>query len=205
MRSNGWKIEAEANDAKGRIKSARRGAVDDWAIRPARLPDFYIEGEHVVFTADYHRRKRLLLRQRLPTLPVRFAGTRIGWASTRTDCAARIACARFACVFDGRSSPEDRAMICASRSGATGRECREDGADDRCLLTNLGVCVASAASADRGTVSPARAHQEGVTKTSVSVEMGAPKTVPPASIRGMTPFSSNQTAFRRLAPRNPPS
>ena len=37
-----------------------------------------------------------------------------------------------------------------------------------------------------GTVSPAQPHQEGVTETSVSVEMGASKTVPPASTREET-------------------
>jgi hypothetical protein len=43
-----------------------------------------------------------------------------------------------------------------------------------------GVCAAGVASADRSTVSPAQPHQEGVTETSVSVEMGVSKTVPPA-------------------------
>ena len=69
-------------------------------------------------------------------------------------------------------------MICAARSGAhgsrveswaEGRERREDGADDRCLPTNSGVCAAVVASADRCTVSPAQPRQEGVTETWVSV------------------------------------
>ena len=65
-------------------------------------------------------------------------------------------------------------MICAARSGAhgfrveswaEGRERREDGADDRGLPTNSGVCAAVVASADCCTVSPAQPHQEGVTET----------------------------------------
>ncbi len=58
-------------------------------------------------------------------------------------------------------------MICATRneahgfrveSWAEGRKRREDGADDRCLPTNLEVCAAGVASADRCTVSPAQPH-----------------------------------------------
>ena len=58
-------------------------------------------------------------------------------------------------------------MICAARneahgfrveSWAEGWKRRTDGADDRSLSTNSGVCAASVASADRGTVSPARPY-----------------------------------------------
>ena len=64
--------------------------------------------------------------------------------------------AKFACVFDGSSGPEDRAMICAGRNGATGRERSEDGADDRCLPTNSGVCAAGVASSPTAAQSPRR-------------------------------------------------
>ncbi len=69
-------------------------------------------------------------------------------------------------------------MICAARNGAhgfraeswvEGRERREDGADERCPPTNLGVCAAVVASADRCTVSPAQPRQEDVMETWVSV------------------------------------
>ena len=87
-------------------------------------------------------------------------------------------------------------MICAARneapgfrveSWAEGREQSEDGADDRSRPHKLGsLCCGRGVFADRCTVSPAQPHQEGVTETSVSVEMGASKTVPPASTREET-------------------
>ena len=92
--------------------------------------------------------------------------------------------------------PEDRRMICAARNAAggrsrsaaerVGRERSEGGADGRCLPTQRGVCAAGARSRWEAQSPAAEPHQEGVTETSVSVEMGASKTVPPASIREET-------------------
>ena len=82
------------------------------------------------------------------------------------------------------------AMIYAARneahgfrgeSWAEGRKRREDDADDRCLAHELGSLCRKGG----GAQSPRRRpHQEGVTETWVSVEMGESKTVPLASTRG---------------------
>ena len=73
-------------------------------------------------------------------------------------------------------------------SCAEGPNRREDCANDLCLSTNTGVCAVGARSRWEAQSPAAQPHQEGVTETSVSVEMGASKTVPPASTSGETSF-----------------
>ena len=86
-------------------------------------------------------------------------------------------------------------MSCAARNGAEGssrsaaerkgRERSEDGAVHP-TPTRLGVCALAARQPDNAQSPTAQPRQEGVTETSVSVEMGASKTVPPASTREET-------------------
>ena len=86
------------------------------------------------------------------------------------------------------------AMICAGRneahgfrgeSWAEGRERSEGSADGRRRPTRRGVCAVGAQRWEAQSPA-AQPHQEGATENWVSVEMGASKTVPPASTREET-------------------
>ena len=84
---------------------------------------------------------------------------------------ARRVTASLARFVTGGNGPEDRAMVCAARNGAhgfrveswaEGRERREDGADDRCLPTNLGVCASDARQPDEAQSPTAQPRQEAL-------------------------------------------
>ena len=101
----------------------------------------------------------------------------------------------FALASSGSGGPENRRMICAGRNAAEGRshsaaerggrERSEDGAVHP-RAHNSGVCAVGARSRWEAQSPRRKPHQEGVTETSVSVEMGASKTVPRASTREET-------------------
>ena len=100
-------------------------------------------------------------------------------------------------------------MICAARNGAqavsaTKWSVRPERSEDGQMVATahqLGSLCLGRASAALGTVSPAQPHQEGVTETSVSVEMGASKTVPPASTREETSSLQKPKTHHKISAR----
>jgi len=185
----------------GQCIPARPQSVKEQPFSPPSRPAPTERGERLSETAPFN----LAFAKPPPHARRLSNGPTVYWRAEGRTKRDRSCCARF---VKGRSGSEDRCDdlrrpqrsarlprgIMGGRPGA-----KRGRADDRCQLHHLGsLCRGRGVRRPRHSLPGASRVRKGVTETSISVEMGASKTVPPASTREEA--SSLQRPTRQRTP-----